>query len=647
MRRFLYRRTVGARDGSLNSALEQMPDLRVGDLVLFRWNFATTFWRLIQSYRFVHLCFTAVPAMAKSWLNRYGTFSYWSHVALVYAAPSEPAEAEAYKDPLFLEAEPDTGVAIHGPKQYFEHPGEWDIAVLRPKATWLNDWPTRRLLRRLALGSLQAHYDNRAVVRGTLLYAARLMESRGRALVGGMVKGALAGLAFNMVWIAILFLAYALDQHDQHRTLLQMLYAAAAWLTATWDSVLQRYDQSGLIPFQWGPLLYLLNASDLSLRFFGWFFSACLLGFGAVLGIGIAKVVVTIWAVTAAFWGAVWGAAVAPFMAELADGWTILPNVTRWLITIPWVLIPLVVILVAAGLGVVGDVIYPAPSTPAAAALAETTSPAADQLYRQSKIFEELGLVLLLYVLGTVWLFLPALIWTSKTWGSSSAGPQPHAISPHTSVLEIREPQFICSSFVYDALLRTADTISPKARFDVQLHDDTQWHLTLPRHFAESDKFDWIYLLMGGVMLGPSAARARVNQEDDPQHALPLVRNAARAFRYGVLGLTLVVGADVIRWDPDPLLFGLTGNKWSVIQLGLATLASVWTIKEARTAGTILHREPARRGRLLRFAGMGMAAATLAAGVLVLAALASGTHFTLINLWWVLVLIGVLAGRIF
>jgi hypothetical protein len=120
---------------------------------------------------------------------------------MVYGSPSEKEESEYYNDALILEAVPEVGVSIHTLEHYLEYPKEWNLAVLRlqepPSAggeRMLDRWEHRCLLKRLALGSLQAHYDNKNVIRQTLMYTARTMDAKGRSVISGLVKGAIGGI---------------------------------------------------------------------------------------------------------------------------------------------------------------------------------------------------------------------------------------------------------------------------------------------------------------------------------------------------------------------------------------------------------------------------------------------------------------------
>jgi hypothetical protein len=599
--------------GRLNAVLREMHDLRVGDVVLFHWNFGATLWRLLKSGHALE-CIRVIPGMIISWFNRYGSSSYWNHAALVYASPSEKEEAAAYLDPLFIEANPDSGVAIHGPQHYVADGKTWDwnFAVLRAKAPWLNDphnpdlhWDRRRLLRRIALSALQTHYNTTQIVAMTLAYAAKTMDARNRALVSGLFKGAIAGVAISALWLLCICFSWLHDWIIQNGGMAGAWAATTSWVDARSNALIAWLDQSGIIPFidTW---MTWLEERHWSSNLLAW-------GFKIALGLIVLRILYVLllalrnlWLYVSALYGAAVGALIVPLMAELADGWESLSNLTRWLTAIVWTSIPV-------------------------SALLATWSSAPYLLQRDQLnvplAIESLVALVLLEAVAVVWILSPLVSFLAprfeQLWIRANAAlPWTMPSLSRAPLKRSLERQFVCSSLAQFAYGRTAEELGQDLR-DVKANPSwpPTWEDTLPTHFAAaSDKFEWVYLYTDGILIHrpPLSYRAQVGIESVESTPMHLNTMAAWCFRVALLALCLVIFSDLghkgsyVRWLPP-----FTDERiWNaVFLLGLAGGGfSLWCAHLAQRA---LAKDPVRvRGVWLTNCGSILGYATLIAPAL-------------------------------
>ena len=300
-------------DGTpLNPVVRSM-DFRVGDLMLFHWNFGPYLWRIMRTHPFRDLL-RAIPGVLTGAINRLGTSTYWNHIAMVYGSPSERQESEHYNDPLIIEALPDTGVSIHTLCHYLEYPKEWDFAVLRLKDPLLNTWEARRLLRRVTVGYLGAAYDMETVARGTIQYAALTMDAKGRSALGGTVYGAILGVVICTA--AILWWA-SRHLHDNWSTL--ELYLMR------WFQVLGNVRAALIEEFsEWPPdiLVVAMKVAELLGLVIGGMV-------GAYFIYRLCRLAAMAWLIATAAVGSAMGLCIVPVMADIADGWAEKPTAQR------------------------------------------------------------------------------------------------------------------------------------------------------------------------------------------------------------------------------------------------------------------------------------------------------------------------------
>ena len=590
----------------LNPVMHEMTDLRVGDVVLYHWNFCGTIKRLLGSLRFFELA-RVLPEMAFSFINRNGSSSYWSHAAMAYGVPSEREEGGNYSDPLFLEAIPKKGVGVHGPQHYLAHPTDWNLAVLRSTATWLAgnaNWDNRRLLRRLAGSALDVPFDNPAVASITLFRASRMLdEQRGKPLLAGFVKGGLFGVGlFTMalvvggaVWgaCAAWVTAKAAWAIVHVQGWIGLWSVAKGRLAGLWDKVIGLLDYLNLAPFLWGPILDLFPRDEWHFRIGVFTLLLILNGILALAAISIGKILLIMYVRLTFAVGAFWGMLMVPVMADLSRSWGERTYAERWAITLVWITIPLL-----AGF----SWIWLDDSTKAG-----------------------------FWVLSAA--LLVVLFWDAV---AQLVAPiiEPYVALVGRVIRRVRDMQFekeafICSGLIQYSLLRTALQLikqappgPPPARA-VDIADimvNPQWNPasssreqrrvlkeTLPQHFSQSALFDWVYLLIqGAIRYRPgSAHRAEVNP--DPlgnTSSRQLSQKAAWSLKIALLGL----------WFAG--LFGVMGQSWSrllaAVIVGVLGLAAVvlahyaWrdlTINPRSLRG----RSLTRWGRVL--GGMALAAA--------------------------------------
>jgi UDP-2,3-diacylglucosamine pyrophosphatase LpxH len=458
-----------AEGRALNPTTLLMPDLKVGDVVLFRWNFGPTLTRLFTGFHWKTLL-TTLWNMIPAWCNRIGTSSAWNHAALVYASPTEREESDAYHDPLFLEAVPNGGVGIHGPQHYFEHPTDWDVAVLRLKASWLEDpdpkigWPRRRLLRRVALGNLQAHYANGRIIDQTKMEVMRSMDQRGKSFIGGLLKGVIGGCLLAIPVIPFLFY-YHFGQvgpwaHEEH------------WVGPFADRLVPGIKWSGLVQF--------FNHQDIWLQSIAIALTAVLAILVVVTTAGLVLVFVAVWLGTLTGIGAIWGALLVPPLAEIANGWTRRSSFTRWSITILWLLIPLLFMILIAFI-----------STNPAELLKFCTRPASCA-WASLELLVGYLVVSILAIIVLTFICLPLFELLVRAADVGIVRPYRAARtrlrvlgqgwSFPTDVELPRGRDFICSTLVQYALRRTAQLVGKEAVYDVDA--TPPWFQFLPKHFA-------------------------------------------------------------------------------------------------------------------------------------------------------------------
>jgi len=565
-------------DGNpVTQEMRAMPGLRVGDVVLFHLNFGVTVGRLLKSGRILELLFHALPDIAKSWFNRYGTGSYWNHIALVYGSPSEKEEVDAYNDVLFLEAIPESGVTISGPKHYLTHRKEWNMGVLQPKAEWLNRWENRRLLRRLALGALQTHYDNKGVEKLTLRYTAKTMDTRGRVIVGSLVKGAFFGVLFMLGVLISIFALKISEGYVKNKSLSGL--AKAAWegcqdFARAMDEIL---SLSHLLPFEYIPIRELSSNPNWTFKILGTALLSIHYLFFSVLAVALFWLAARIILAGSAFSGAGWGALIVPPMAELCEGWTKLSKPTRWVLTAGWVAIPLAVFVV---------MLYVSQHT-------AFHGPMGVELAGAFALFMIAGIVLFISKwppLAEMTIARP-LQWCAEHWRRFRQW-----VWPNFGENQTEEKQFICSELVQYALLRAADQVGAKrSEVDVTPPGES----TLPRHFAESDNFKWSYLLIAGeVIPNPGFShRAQVSSGPCEEESWKLNGWAIWAGRFAFTSLLLIVFVDLMR------ILQTSGWKWYTWALwGIGVMSGLSALLCARFADRDITIDPATyRGTRVAF----------------------------------------------
>jgi UDP-2,3-diacylglucosamine pyrophosphatase LpxH len=607
----------------LTPEMRKMPGLRVGDVVLFHWNFGVTVRRLLRPFGIIELLFQTLPDIAKSWFNRYGTGSYWNHIALVYGSPWEKKENETYNDPLFLEAIPESGVTINGPKHYLTYRREWDIAVLQPKAKWLNPWENRRLLRRLALGTLQTHYDTRGVRKITMSYAAKTMDVRGRVIVGSLVKGALAGVSFTAVLLLWIFAVKVSEGYVNNKSLSGLV--SAVWkgcqdFAATVEEILNLWS---FLPFGWVPTEVLRSSPG----WIPWVVAGVLdviyYGFFVVLAVALFWVAARIIVAGSAFSGAGWGVLIGPPLAELCGGWKGLSTPTRWAIAGVWLAIP--VIAIEAGFHA-----------------------SENESYRGAMGVERFGFIILLLATIIAWVttglarFVEKKIAPLWQWRGEQLRRLRQGRWPNFGKNQPREEQFICSGLVQHALLRAADQVPSAMRSEVDVTPPGE--ITLPRHFAESPNFKWTYLLMGGeVIPNPCFSyRAKVSSNPCEEESWELNGSAKWAIRFAYLSLSLIVFVDLLRIQHAS---GWQLRDW--VGLGIGVMLGLTALRYARVADRELAIDPyAYRGACVTGWAKFLALAALTGAVILIVGPFFGASSVLVSYLGVIVIVA-LIGRFY
>lgn len=615
---------VTADGCDLNPVLHEMSDLRVGDVVLFRWNFGATIGRLLRSLRLFEL-FRIVPEMVLGAFNRLGTFSYWNHAALVYGSPSEKSESESYNDPLFLESIPEAGVAVHGPQHYFAHRKEWNIAVLRLSAPWLNDphdpkshWDRRRLLRRMAVSGLEAHYDTGVIMRQTLVYAARSMDRRGRAFVAGLVKGGIAGALVGvglLLWLLWWGMRIVVDKAPEWLTAAVSLLERRAWtrpLLTMWER--QEWMQ---------PLWYIENLPPLLLL------AAFLLPLVYVLlryaVFGLVRLIVLTWSLAFAVVGAMAGLLLVPVMADLTENWTLMKPSERWAATIVWATIPIVAFGVTVVFGLDGKIVA-AWVLIAAVTIVWLSWP----LTKLAELILRVGEKLVALIKFLI-----------RKAGSLDSEEARHG-GPFIGMQSL-DKQFICSGLVQYALLRVAEQTPGAKREDVEVYP--KWQETLPKHFASAfGQFEWIYLFVKGQLTHKPGESCKAEVSSDPLKEDPLGKNfldatkvrkltpaAPWSLRFALLGM-LCLTLNALPEFYSPFI------EWWALSGFLSGLLALLCARDARLCLAI---EPTKlRGRALRNWGELLGTTTVIASLSTLQLLPgtlAGWTFMMLVVWLLIV----------
>jgi len=586
-------------DGTpLDPVLRSMK-LRVGDLVLFHWNFGAYLWRLATTHPLRELP-KALPGVLTGAVNRWGTSSYWNHIAMVFGSPSEREEGHHYNDPLIIESVPGTGVGIHTPRHYLEYPKEWNFAVLRLKSDLLSTWEARRLLRRITAGYLGAVYDMETVVDGTVKHVALTMEAKGRSALSGAISGAAS--AFIVSTIGVIGVCGYLLYADWDRWF-SMVRSFVADLNGVLARVVDfRPDWST----PWGAfvgnsLLVLASMLAIALIVYATYY--------------IVRLLITIWIAVTAFIGAIAGFLIVPVMADIADGWTDKSTIQRIGFVLIW-FSPLVII-------------YALGST---AGMWLGMSPEAE---RDNPIGYHVILLLfsaLLTVLfaGTVanWAN-PLVLWLSRALERIGRTPDRVRLWLGWRVPaktecpdETVHRQFICSGLLQDGLAETAREL----RRDLQsVVVNPDWaasqsravqacifRKTLPKHFALSNRFNWTYLYLDEKLTEhPSESHKAQVYTASLGERTHVSRIALYAIKMGFAGAFLsIVGVGFSKHlastiaAMSSLPSGVIDQQTEVMLFGLALtfgLTAVWLAKKAERELAIA---PRQRGRALACYGL-------------------------------------------
>ncbi|HJT21897.1 MAG TPA: hypothetical protein VJ746_15575 [Nitrospira sp.] len=594
----------------LNPVLRSM-DLRVGDLILFHWNFGAYLWRVLRSQPSTFI--NAVSGVVTGAINRLGTSSYWNHIAMVFGSSSERPESDNYNDPLIIEAVPQAGVGIHTPQHYLEYPKEWDFAVLRLKSPLLNAWAARRLLRRMAVGYLGAIYDLDTVTRGTIQYAALALDAKGRSALGGAVYGAITGVIVCTSG-AIWWIGRQLHSQWSNGT-----ETDPPW----WHTLVERADNG------WASVDSTLTESPSSivdgLLKFG---EIILLAMGLLLAgyvlYHLTRLALKTWLVATGTIGAMAGVCVVPVLADMAHGWSEKTTAQRTGFVFLW-FSPLLLLLFSGYVAEALDVqelkqlleiqiMFVITAALATVLLGGWINALAEPMVN--------GITLLQAFIRRVLRRVYALL----GWPIRDA----------TACGKVRTyKQFICSGLVQEALAETA-----RQRNIGQLEDvvvNNEWNAaqtpeeqscvlrsTMPRDFAlAGDKFKWTYLYLDEVLTtNPSPghkAQAYTAPAGVPRPNLS--RASAEAIKLGFAGVYMTILASIA----DNQLPNILKNGWFSIDMpsdaskAFLLLAAIvfgsLAFWRARMAQTDLALDPTRRGRALAFYGWVSGAIAVVIGI--------------------------------
>lgn len=591
-------------DGTpLNPVLHSMK-LRVGDLVLFHWNFGAYLWRIATTHPFRDLP-QAVAGVVTGALNRWGTSTYWNHIAMVFGSPSEKEEGHHHNDPLIIESVPDSGVGIHTPRHYLEYPAEWNFAVLRLNGPLLRTWEARRLLRRITAGYLGAVYDMETVVDGTVKYVALSMEAKGRSALGGVISGAALGVALcTAVALVAVWHLYAGWEMWQ-------LQVSVGWKTiGDWVGKFSKetFDWFDDVASFVGNVVLML-ASVLV----------------AVLAVYVAyyvlRLITMVWVIVTAAIGGVAGFLIVPVMADIADGWTNKSIAQRIGFVLVW-FFPLIAICIFI------YVIKPD---------IEWLKPPSGKEWKDG--FHYLVILFLFSALLTVCfagtaarLANPTVMWFGRCFAwlgtlldrlrALLGWRIPEKSESHDSTLH---SQFICSGLLQDALVETARELNEDGKRVVvnldwkasqsRSEQARVFRNTLPKHFALSQKFTWTYLYLDQTLTkkpSPShKAQTYTAVFEDRTH---VSRSALYAIKLGFAGAFMTInGAAFSRYitprvnsifaDMNLTLSDLNERQVKTFLLVLAVAAGIGAIWLAKKAARDLAIDPGHRGRSLAIYG--------------------------------------------
>lgn len=601
--------TTDGRD--LNPVLRSMDNLHVGDIMLFHWSFGTELWRLLKKGQLAEFL-RVIPGMITGAVNRFGTSSYWNHVAVVFGSPSEREEADEYNDPLIIEALPDAGVSIHTPQHYLNHPQDWNFAVLRLKGALLDKWENRNLLRRLTLSNLEAHYDFETIKRETLIYTAKAMDAKGGAVLSGLVKGAIGGvLVCTLVLGSLVGITAYQHRHQWWLDLEQGLQTVTTWFKTMWGKEFAQQAMPDVVSW-----IY-LSIKGLALLI--------LLGLALYLIVNFVRIIKNAWIGVTATAGAIYGAAIIPAMADVAEGWANKSPAWRWGFTIIWFL-PVLVILPC------GNYL-----------LFVKVSPVQGEGLSLEYILKANIILILLSALVTVWLAMPLTkmadpmiqqiakkLWKLreiKKWVYAKLGwLVPSKSSCGAYPLHER---FICSGLAQAALVdvaREVGTVEHVQEKDVIVNE--QWKPqpqmsraeqeclirdTLPKQFALSDKFRWTYLYINGVLTPDPSASSKAQAYSAPINPSrgKLSRWASLSMQLALTGVVLTIlvafGTNQITDDLlkqiDSGIAGTFKHQLREVSLLVAGALGLGAFFCARVAQYVLALNPAMRGRALRLYG--------------------------------------------
>jgi UDP-2,3-diacylglucosamine pyrophosphatase LpxH len=421
-------------DGALlNPELRSM-NLQVGDLILFHWNFGPYLWRLARSFSFGEL-FAAIPRVIIAFINRFGTSSYWNHIAMVYGSPSEPSEAEHYNDPLIIESVPNLGVSIHTPEHYVKYPKEWDFAVLRLTGPLLKSWKARRLLRRITLNYLGAAYDKKSVTRGTIQYAAFATSTKGRSALGGIVIGAL--LSVFLFSVSAVWLIWK-GRHSIWALLQD------AWQKSRAAQFAQTIENCLSETFNLSPN----SVVDIQICLMTIF--ALMVGapFAIYLVLQLGRLLLKTWVVLTASVGAALGACIVPIMTDMTNGWAEKSVAERYGFSLIW-FSPLLILILSKQLIV--------------SITGQPTEPASDEYFRLKVMLILASVLITVLFAGMINSLAESFIRRAMKRGEALKRlinqlyitlKWPLATSPTINRYPLHK-QFICSGLVQDALVET------------------------------------------------------------------------------------------------------------------------------------------------------------------------------------------------
>ena len=595
-------------DGTPLNHVVRSIDFRVGDLMLFHWNFGTYLWRIMRTHPFRDLL-SAIPGVVTGAINRLGTSTYWNHIAMVYGSPSERHESEHYNDPLIIEALPDTGVSIHTLRHYLEYPKEWDFAVLRLKGPLLDTWEARRLLRRVTVGYLGAAYDIETVARGTIQYAALTMDAKGRSALGGAMYGAILGVVICTV--AITWLA--------GRHLYGNWFTWESYLTH-WFQVLGNVRAALIEEFSdWPPDILAVGMKVVELL-------GLVIGgtVGAYLIYRLCRLAAMAWLIATAAVGSAMGLCIVPVMADIADGWVEKPTAQRIGFVLIW-FSPLFLLLLSDSI------------------IGPSVGKEWQEVFKvQVMLVLTAALITVLFARTINNISQPIVDWISRCFTLALTQldrlytilgwPTHHESKCDNSSLQ---QQFICSGLVQEAFVETTRELSNANMESVVVNPD--WNVnrsaadqtrifrsTLPKHFALAEKkFTWTYLYLDGVLTPDPSPSHKAQAFTSPLRLKRphLCQPSVRAIKCGFTGVFLtilasVAGGDIVGALPKGLFqIDLSEGRTKSVLLFLAVILGITAIVFAKKAQKDLALDPNKRGRALATYGFISGGAATAIGV--------------------------------